>query len=137
MFLNYLEGSNKEGFLKVCVHAALSNGILAEEEKEALAAYCREMDIDVHVPEMPETFDELVNQLSASTTAIEKNIIVLETLALVKSDSVYDEKEQLFMDTLANKLGVSEKHLAKLAELLDKYIEMGKDIYAAITEQGA
>jgi len=54
MFLNYLKDTNKENFLKVCVHAALSNGVFAEKEKEALTAYCREMNVEVHIPKTQE-----------------------------------------------------------------------------------
>ena len=108
MFLTYLKDVNKEKFLEICVHAALSNGVFAEEEKETLAAYCREMNVDVHVPETRETFEALLSTLSDTASQAEKNIIVLETLALVKSDGVYDDKEQAFMSQLA-KLSIQNK----------------------------
>lgn len=132
MFLNYLNEENKEGFLKICVHAALSNEIFAEEEKATLSAYCREMDVNVHVPETPESFEDLIQELYSSTTEEERKVIVLETLALIKSDGVYDEKEQAFMKALINGLNVSEGDLSKFIELLNKYTEIGKELYAAI-----
>lgn len=134
MFLNYLKGDNKEKFLKVCVHAALSNEILADEEKTAIEAYCREMNLPVHQPEVNESFGDLLNDLSESTTKEEKKIIVLETLALVQSDGVYDEKEKAFMKELIGAFGVLEVELSKFDELLKKYIEIGKELYSAIME---
>lgn len=132
MFLNHLQEESKECFLRVCVHAALSNGVFDKEEKETLATYCREMNVDVHVPEIKETFEELMCTLSSIATQAEKNIIVLETLALVKSDGVYDDKERAFMTRLINGLNVSEAGLSKIAILLDKYIEVGKELYSEI-----
>lgn len=135
MFLSYLNDTNKERFLEICVHAALSNEVFAEEEKETIAAYCREMNIDVHVPETKETFESLMEALSETATQKEKNIIVLETLALVKSDGVYDDKEQAFMSRLVHGLNVSEASLSKFVLLLDKYIEVGKELYSAISAE--
>lgn len=45
MFLNLLNEHTKKGFLKLCVHAYLSNGAFAEKEKDILFAYYREMNI--------------------------------------------------------------------------------------------
>lgn len=134
MFLSYLNEANKEGFLKLCVHAALSDDNFAEEENAAIEAYCREMDLKVHRPEGCESFQDLVKELSDSTAKEEKNIIVLETLALIKSDGVYDEKEKVFMKELIDGLGVSNSKLIKFDELLTKYLEIGKEMYSAIIE---
>lgn len=134
MFLSYLKDTNKENFLKVCVHAAISNGIFAEEEKEMIDAYCREMSIEVHVPDTQEPFSELMQTILDNTTPKERNIFVLEILALVKSDGVYDDKERMFMKTFIKGLNVSESDLSKFEELLAKYTEIGKELYAAITK---
>ena len=134
MFLTYLKDENKERFLEICVHAALSNGVFDKDEKEALFVYCREMNVDVHVPETKESFETLMSTLSETATQVEKNIIVLETLALVKSDGVYDDKEQAFMSQLVNGLNIKETTLSKFVSLLDKYIEIGKELYSAMFE---
>lgn len=132
MFLNYLEETNKENFLKVCVHAALSNKIFAEEQKEILAAYCREMNVDVHIPETKENLFDLLKCILDNTTSAERNIFILEILALIKSDGEYDEKEKSFMTTLINELNVSEAKLDKFTKLLDKYTKIGKELYETI-----
>ena len=134
MFLNRLNETTNESFLKLCVHASLSNGNFAEEEKEILFAYCREMNVQENIPDTPETFEELVKIISSETSNEEKNIFILEILALIKSDGIYDEKEQEFMKKLANGLGVSDEVLVKYNNLLEKYLEIGKELYAAITE---
>lgn len=134
MFLNRLNETIKECFLKLCVHASLSNGIFAEEEKETLFAYCREMNVQENIPGTPETFEELVKIINGKTSNEEKNIFILEILALIKSDGIYDEKEQEFMKKLANGFGFSDEVLVKYNNLLEKYLEIGKELYAAITE---
>ena len=134
MFLSYLKDYNKEKFLKVCVHAALSNKNFAEEEKTAINMYCREMDLPVHELEVNESFNDLLKDISDSTTKEEKKIIVLETLALVKSGGVYDENEKAFMNELIEAFGISESKLSQFDELLQKYTEIGKELYSAITE---
>ncbi len=134
MFLNRLNETTKESFLKLCVHASLSNGVFAEKEKETLFAYCREMNVHENIPDTPETFEELVKIINGETSNEEKNIYILEILALIKSDGIYDEKEQEFMKKLANGLGFSDEILAKYNNLLGKYMEIGKELYAAITE---
>lgn len=134
MFLSYLDESNKEGFLKICVHAAMANGIFADAEHELIDAYCREMNIDVHVPDVIETLDEVIMNLEKSITEKDKNIIVLETYALVKSDGIYDENEEKFMNLLINGLKVSKEKLLEFSKLLDKYTEIGQELYKAVME---
>ena len=134
MFLNRLNETTKESFLKLCVHASLSNGIFSEEEKQTLFAYCREMNVQEYIPDTPETFEELVKRINSETNSEEKNIYILEILALIKSDGVYDEKEQSFMKEFTYGLGFTEAIIDKYDKLLEKYLEIGKELFAAITE---
>ena len=134
MFLNRLNETTKESFLKLCVHASLSNGVFAKEERETLFAYCREMNVKENVPDTPETFEELIKKINEETSTEEKNIYILEILALIKCDGIYDEKEQEFMKKLAYGLGFSDAILAKYNNLLDKYLKIEKELYTAIIE---
>lgn len=134
MFLNQLEESNKRDFLKVCVYASLANGILANEEKEMLFAYCREMNIKECIPEITETFDELLDRVNKNTNDKEKKIFLLEVLALVKSDGIYDDDERDFMKKILSGFDFSKEVLEKFNILLDKYIEIGKEIYTEIVK---
>lgn len=134
MFLSRLNEGTKESFLKLCVHASLSNGVFAMEEKDILFAYCREMNVNEKIPDTPETLEELITKISNETSDEEKNIYILEILALMKSDGIYDEKENEFMKKLALGLGFSEDVLIKYNNLLEKYLEIEKELYAAITE---
>ncbi|MCM1387106.1 MAG: hypothetical protein NC231_07250 [Bacillus sp. (in: Bacteria)] len=134
MFLNLLQESNKELFLKVCVHAALANEIFAEEEKDMIYAYCHEMNIAEHIPENVEKLDEVVHSLNAQADEVEKKIIVLEVLGLIKADGVYDEKEKDFMKMLVKKMNVKEDVLSQYNSLLEIYLAVCKELRAAVCE---
>lgn len=134
MFLNRLNKVTKERFLKLFVHISLLNGVFVEKERETLFSYCREMNVQENIPDTPETFEELVKVINNETSNEEKNIIILEILALMKSEGVFGEKEQESMKRLASGLGFSDEVLVKCNNLLEKYLEVGKELYAAITE---
>ena len=134
MFLCYLGEENKERFLKLCVHAALSNGVFAKEEKEIIGTYCREMNIPVKAPDTQESIETLFSDISENASDAEKNIIVLEILGLIKSDGVYDEKEKSFMKKLVDGINAKEEVLSKMNSLLDIYTVVFKELYATITE---
>ena len=132
MFLMLLKEENKERFLKVCVYAAMSNEIFAEEEKLMISAYCREMNIAEHIPEKTAKFDAFIHELAENTDSKEKNIILLETLALIRSDGIYDDREQAFMKSLTVGLGLPLSKLDDYLVILDKYNEMAKEMLQAI-----
>lgn len=134
MFLNLLQENNKELFLKVCVHASLANDIFAEEEKEMVYAYCREMNIVEHIPEESGDFDEIVKTLAEQTDEVERNIIILEVLGLIKADGIYDEMEEEFMKKLIEGMKVKGDVLGKFNSLLEIYIAVCKELRAAVCD---
>lgn len=134
MFLNLLQESNKDLFLKLCVHASLANEIFAEEEKEMIYAYCREMNIAEHIPEETEEFDKIVDSLAVQADDVEKNIIILEILGLIKADGIYDEKEEEFMKKLVKGMKVKNDVLSKFNSLLEIYLTVCKELRAAVCE---
>lgn len=79
-------------------------------------------------------FLDLLKLVSENTTSAEKNIFVIETLAFIKADGIYDEKEKSFMIELVKGLSVSESKLERFSQLLDKYIGIGKELYTVIIE---
>lgn len=134
MFLSQLKESNKEDFLKVCVFASLCNEVFADKEKEMLYAYCREMNIKEHIPEISEKFEELLEKICNKTNEKEKNIYILEILALVKADGHYDNQEQEFMKHLVEGFGLTLDVLNTYEELLNKYSLIEKEMWVMITK---
>lgn len=134
MFLIQLKEENKELFLKVCIHASMANGIFEDEEKEMISAYCREMNIPVNMPEYGETLDETLSVLAEQADDVEKKIIILEILGLVRADGVYDAAEKTFMKQLVEGLNIKEDILSKYNSLLEIYTSVCKELRAAVCE---
>lgn len=134
MFLNYLKEGNKSAFLRLCVHAALSNGVFEQEEEKTIGAYCREMNIPQNVPDTNESLENVLNYIEENADDVEKKIIVLEILGLVKSDNVYDDMEKDFMKKLIEGIKVQDDVLRKMNNLLDIYITVYRELYATIFE---
>ena len=134
MFLNQLKKENKELFLKVCVQAAMANDVFENEEKEMIVAYCKEMDISENISDNIEDFDTILERLAFQTSNMEKNIIVLEILGLLKSDGLFDEQERRFMESLMKKLKIKEDVLSKYENLIERYTEIYQEMYTAICE---
>lgn len=134
MFLNLLQENNKELFLKICVHASLANEIFAEEEKEMIYAYCREMNIAEHIPDEVEEFEQIVGSLVMQADDVEKKIIILEILGLVKADGIYDEKEKRFMRKLLEGMKVQTDVLGRFNSLLEIYLAVCKELRSAVCE---
>lgn len=134
MLLSQINKINKEDFLKLCVYAAMSNGVFADEEKETLFSYCREMDIDEHVPDTSEPFEALIERICGETSKEEKKIYILELLSFIKSDGTYDEKEQEFMLKVVTGLKLTKEVLDRFDRILDRYLLIEQEIFAALAE---
>lgn len=134
MFLNQLNQENKELFLKICVLGALSNGDFKQQEKEIILAYCHEMNIPENIPECNESLEQILKNLGDKTSDVEKNIILLEVMGLIKSDGFYDEKEITFINSLVKNLNIKEEVLSKITSLLETYTTVCNELYSTIFE---
>lgn len=132
MFLNYLSKENKERFLNLCVHAALSNGAVENEEKEMIVAYCREMDIPEHIPEVSGSVEEALDDFIKNSSEVEKKIVLIELLALVKADNLYDENEKAFMEKIADSMDIKAGILDKINSLLEIYNTVCMELFTTV-----
>lgn len=132
MFLNMLEERNKRNFLKLCVHAALSDGEFVNDEAEMIHAYCREMNISEAVPEVKESLEDILKEMAENTNDTEKRIITLEVLGLVKSDGVYDDREKAFMKKVIESMEIKKEILDELEYLLEQYTGVYRELYSVI-----
>ncbi len=132
MFLNLLEDENKLLFLKISMKAAMINDEFTPEEEELLYAYCREMNIPETIPYGDEDYEEILDELSVQADDVEKKIVILETLGLVRTDGHYDEKERSFMEYLAKRLDVNVSVLDYFNSLLEIYTTVCQELTNAI-----
>lgn len=121
MFLKELKSNNKELFLQLSIHAALSNNIIEDTQKDVLNLYCEEIGINNYELEVKMDLYEILEKINADTTYREKKIIILEIMALIMSDSVYDLDEKKFMEDIIKKLDISDEVLEEAINLVNKF----------------
>ena len=129
-----IAGKEQGIILEVCVHAAMANKVLEKEEQEMIFAYCREMNIPEHIPDMEDSFEGIAAKLASQTDDAEKRIIALEILGLVKADGRFDGKEKAFFDKLIEGLQIEQDIVSRLESLLERYSAVCKEIYASVYE---
>ena len=134
MFLKLLNVDAKEKFLKLCVFASNSNGFLENEERLLIFEYCREMNLKEEIPELTESFEDLMSEMNDVMSLKEKKIVLLEILALIKCDGVYDKKEKEFMEKIISKFGFEDIALGEYNDLLEKYMQIGKELFELISK---
>lgn len=121
MFLKELRSNNKELFLQLSIHAALSNNIIEDTQKDVLNLYCEEIGINNYELEVKMDLDEILEKINNDTTYREKKIIILEIMALIMADSVYDLDEKKFMEDIIKKLDISDEVLEEAINLVNKF----------------
>ena len=126
MFLNKLENEEKVAFLELAHHIARSDRNFTNREKEIIATYCLEMQID-DIIYTEETYN-LDTTLSKFSNNPNQKIILLEVMALIYSDNILHKEEKKILDVMISKFDLNPI-------LVDVYAEWTKSILA-ITAQG-
>jgi len=125
MYLNKLNNEQKELFLDLSIHAAMSNDIFTDEEKVTVRQYCAEMNI----PERYEaklSIDEVIEKLSTISTKQEMRIVFMEITALVLSDNIFDEQEQAFVKKVAAAAQVTDEEKDRIVDTVQElYVVYG------------
>ena len=129
MYLNKLSTEQKEIFLDLCIHAANANGDFAANEKLMIDLYCDEMNITVRY-EARYPVSELAAKLTEISTNAELRMVLIETVSLLLSDSDIDSDEQAFIDSLTKKLGMTEREVDEVVEMLNQI----RDVYGKIND---
>ncbi|MDQ7002631.1 MAG: TerB family tellurite resistance protein [Ghiorsea sp.] len=99
MFLNRLNTTEKEAFLKLAHHLARSDSDFSATQQEIIQGYCLEMqveDIDFDV----DTFD-IYHVLAVFTSARSRKVVLLEIMALIYADDFMHEEERKVLETLS------------------------------------
>ena len=126
MFLNMLQKKDKENFLKLAHYMARSDSDFSSEQKEIIATYCYEMQIDdIDFDSLDFNLEETLKEV---TDKLAQKIMLLEIMALVYSDDILHQEEAKVIDKMVAVFGL-DKNIAKL------YQEWTKNILA-VTKQG-
>ena len=126
MFLNRLNEKEKIAFLKLAHYIAHSDNDFSNKEKETMAIYCAEMQInDIDFDKANFDLDSTLLEIESSQS---QKIVLLEIMALVYSDNILHQSEQEVLEKIVNKFNLNPK-------LASVYSEWSKAILA-LTIQG-
>ncbi len=126
MFLNRLNEKEKIDFLKLAHYIAHSDNDFSNKEKETMAIYCAEMQInDIDFDKANFDLDSTLLEIESSQS---QKIVLLEIMALVYSDNILHQSEQEVLEKIVNKFNLNPK-------LASVYAEWSKAILA-LTIQG-
>lgn len=128
MFLGILSKENKERFINLCGIAVAADGKVAEAEKNLVFAYCREMDIEEHMPEETCSLDELLNEIKSDSSERERRIIAFEILGLFSADDEYASEEEELMKKIIITLEIDKISFAHTLSLFNIYRSVYKEI---------
>lgn len=70
------------------------------------------------------SMDMLLDEIIANANEQVLRIILFETLAIIISDSVFDEKEKEFVNMLISKFGISKEMSDEMLESLYEYLKI-------------
>lgn len=132
MFLNQLNPKEKETFMSLSVHVANANGILANEEKEMIQEYCREMGLDSFDEKNAVPMEDVLTVFKQSDLHIRK-IVLFEILGLAYADGEYEDTEDDFIIQFATAIGLNKETLEEQETLLVEYLEILKKIVQIVS----
>ena len=121
MFLNRLEKEEKIAFLELAHYVARSDNDFSDKEKNVINIYCTEMQIsDVDFDKSSFNLGLTLSKIKSSQS---QKIILLEIMALIYSDSILHQSEEIILQDIINKFQLDSK-------LIPIYAEWSKAILA-------
>ena len=132
MFLDQLNKKEKKTFMSLSVHMANANKIIADEEKEMIQEYCREMglvsfDIKDAIP-----MEDVLGVFQQSDLHIRK-VVLFEILGLAYADGEYENSEDAFVIQFAKAIGLSKETVEEYETLLLEYLGILKKIVQIVS----
>ena len=111
--------------MELAHYVAGANGVVEDAEKNMIAQYCVEMEIQ-DISYQKKTFETIIASFENSSKTI-KNIIMIEIIGLCMSDGEYDSEETGIVDKISSGLGIEKEYIKELENDLREY-------YAVVTK---
>lgn len=131
MFLNNLNDIQKRLFQKLAIKAAEANGVVEIEEKNMLKCFAIEMNIKP-IYDTDISLDNLLTEIIENSDEQILRIFLFETLAIIISDSEFDDDEIKFIDMLRLKFGIEKEKVDEMLEVLYEYTKVFNKINSLI-----
>lgn len=122
MFLNSLNPTEKDNFMKLAMTLIKADGVVEESEKQILSAYANEMQIQVRSLDEQCDTDKVIEELAKSSSLKTRRIIFLELLALAFADGNYVAEEKELIKCLANAFELDKTFVDRAVNLEDAYV---------------
>ncbi len=122
MFLSKFVLNKKKLFLDLSIYAAMSNGIFEDKEKLIIEEYCFEMSLDCNNYAPNKDLDVVLEELKNECTPEEISIIMIEILALIMGDGLYDDLEKDFMKKVQTEFALSDEKIKKAYEAIKELL---------------
>lgn len=122
MFLNSLNPTEKDNFMKLAMTLIKADGVVEESEKQILSAYANEMQIQVRSLDEQCDTDKVITELAKSSSLKTRRIIFLELLALAFADGNYVAEEKELLKCLANAFELDRTFIDRAVNLEDAYV---------------
>lgn len=122
MFLNSLNSTEKDNFMKLAVAVIKADGVVEESEKQILSAYANEMQIPVCNLDGQCDTDSIIKEFAMTSTLQTKRIIFLELLALAFADGNYATEEKALVQQLADAFEFDRAFIEQAINLEDAYV---------------
>ena len=120
MFLNSLNPTEKNNFMKLAMAVIKDNGVVEESEKKILSAYANEMQIPICG--LDDNVDNIIKEFAMNSTLQIKRIVFLELLALAFAAGNYDAEGNAFLQQLANVFEIDKTFIEQAINLADVYM---------------
>jgi DnaJ-domain-containing protein 1 len=122
MFLNSLNPTEKDNFMKLAVAVIKADGVVEESEKQILSAYANEMQIPVCNLDEQSNADNIIKEFAVNSTLQTKRIVFLELLALAFADGNYAAEEKALVQQIASVFEFDKAFIEQAINLEDAYM---------------
>lgn len=114
MFLSRLSEVEKKAFLELAHHIARCGGSFGNMEQEIIGRYCAEMQIDdIEYRDGEFNLDDTIAKV---LSPLSQRIVLLELMALVYADGVFDKEEEKIITRMLEVFGLGQNVSAVYAQ---------------------
>jgi hypothetical protein len=130
MFLNNLNHEEKRYFWKMINLVSECDDEVSVEEQAMLNSYKKELDIDV-TEDLKMDLEELLDLLDESSDIVKKSVLI-EIIALIMSDSKYDNSEKELVEIISSRFNIDEDIRKNMFEWVEKIQNLYSEANALI-----
>ncbi|KNY27708.1 MULTISPECIES: hypothetical protein [Clostridia] len=133
MLLKYLSKPEQELFLELCNFAANIDNDYSEQEKNYIQEYRQEMALDENAYTIKRLeYDEIVKKILEISTPESIRRIIIELIALLKSDGILHSQENNLIAKLQEDFKLSSDILKEIYESLENLENAYAKIFAIV-----